>query len=140
MELIFGAAPRIGSLFLRIFTFSRWSHVGVVNGDEVIEAHFPRVRSVPLAEFKANYPTWEMADLPTPDDARAWQFCRDQIGKLYDVGALFAFPFQRRDWESPNRWFCSELPVAAANAAGAHYYRDSELSRITPGELWAVTR
>lgn len=139
MKLIFGASHRPGSLLLQAFTFSRWSHVGMVYGEEVIEARFPRVRVTTVAEFQAHYPRWEFAALPCKDEAAAETYARSRVGRLYDLGGLLAFPFQNRDWESSSRDFCSELPIRAAAAGGTRYVREGSLGRITPGTLYDIS-
>lgn len=138
MKLIFGAAPTLGSWLIRFFTFSRWSHVGVVYGYEVIEAHFPRVRSVPLSEFKASYPRNEFAELACDNEHIAEAWVRSRIGNLYDLGGLIAIPFLRGDWQSNSRDFCSELPITAAAMAGTEYVRD--VHRVTPEMLYELTK
>ena len=139
MKLIFGASHRPGSLLLQLFTFSRWSHVGMVYGEEVIEARFPRVRVTTVAEFQAHYPRWEFAELPCADEAVAEAYARSRVGRLYDIGGLLAFPFQNRDFESSIRDFCSELPIRAAAAGGTRYVREQSLSRVTPGVLYDLS-
>lgn len=138
MKLIFGSANTPGSWLIQLATFSRWSHVGIVYGGMVIEARFPRVRMTTLEDFRAHYPRHEIATLPCKDNDAAWVFAFEQIGKLYDVGGLFAIVFQRRQWQSGNRWFCSELPPAATNAGGTPWFRAAERNRITPAMLYAV--
>lgn len=139
MKLIFGASYMPGSLLLQAFTFSRWSHVGMVYGEEVIEARFPRVRVTTVAEFQAHYPRWEFAELPCADEAVAEAYARSRVGRLYDIGGLLAFPFQNRDFESSSRDFCSELPIRAAAAGGTRYVREQSLSRVTPGVLYDLS-
>lgn len=138
MKLIFGSRPAIGSLLLRLFTFSRYSHVGIVYHSMVVEATFPRVRVITLDEFKAHYPTWEMAELPCANEDAAGDYVFDRIGNLYDLGGLIAFPFQNRNWNASSRDFCSELPVCAAKAGGTEYVRDEH--RVTPEMLYMLSR
>jgi uncharacterized protein YycO len=141
MKLIFGANRRPGSLLIRLFTFSQWSHVGIIYpGCRVLEAHWPRVRATTVEDFKENYPQWAVAELPCRDEQAALDWAMTQVGKLYDLGGLIAIPFQRRDWQSPGRWFCSELPPAAAAVGGSPWFNEAEISRITPGQLYAVCR
>lgn len=139
MKLIFGARPAPGSLLIRLATFSAWSHVGIVYpNDRVLEARFPRVRVTTLDDFKRHYPRHAVVTLPCRDDRAALDWAMAQVGKLYDLGGLLAIPFQQRDWQSDGRWFCSEIPVAAANVGGTPWFVDSERNRITPGQLFAV--
>lgn len=139
MKLIFGSNPWPGSLLIRLATFSRWSHVGVVFGDYVVEARFPRVRQTTVGNFIAHYPTWEFAELPCADEAAAEAWVMSRVGNLYDVGGLLAFPFQNRDFESSSRDFCSELPIKAAAVGGTRYVREQALSRVTPGVLYDLS-
>lgn len=139
MKLIFGASRMPGSLLLQFFTFSRWSHVGIVYDGLVIEARFPRVRMTTVAEFQSHYQRWEFAELPCQDEAAAEAYARSRIGRLYDLGGLLAFPFQHRAWESSSRDFCSELPIRAAAAGGTRYVRDGSLGRVTPGVLYDIS-
>lgn len=139
MKLIFGSNPWPGSLLIRLATFSQWSHVGIVYGDYVVEAKFPRVRQTTVGNFIAHYPKWEFAELPCANEAKAESWAMSRIGKLYDVGGLIAFPFQQRDWESRGRYFCSELPILAAAEGGTRYVRDGARSRVTPGQLYDLS-
>lgn len=138
MRLIFGAANTPGSWLIRLFTFSRYSHVGIVYGDEVIEAHFPRVRSISLGEFKTHYPKWETAKLPCKDEYLAEQWLRTRIGNLYDLGGLIGIVFQR-EWQSNNRDFCSEMPILAARHGGTDYVRSDSVHRVTPELLREIS-
>ena len=137
MILIFGSRPRPGSWLIRALTFSRYSHVGIVFGDRVVEAAIWRVREIPLTQFKEEYPVWEIAELPCADEAVAKRYAYSRIGNLYDFGGLLAFPFQR-DWQSNGRDFCSELPISAAADAGSVYVRD--VHRVTPENLYQISR
>lgn len=137
MKLIFGAAPSIGSLLIRTLTFSQWSHVGIVYGQEVIEARFPKVRNTSLDSFKAHYPHHAFGRLTLSNEAVAESYVRSRIGKWYDLGGLVGIPFQR-DWQRNDRDFCSELPVTAAQFIGDHYFRDAH--RVTPEMLWEISK
>jgi len=140
MRLIFGAAPTLGSLTIRLATMSNWSHVGIVYGQEVIEAHWPRVRSIGLENFKAHYPRWELAELPCQNEAAAERWVRSRIGNLYDLGGLLAIAFQQRQWQANSRDFCSEMPILSALAGGTRYVREGALHRVTPGQLYDISQ
>lgn len=69
------------------------------------------------------------------------QFCRAQIGKPFDVGALrptmFLSPdFHKRDWRQPDKWFCAEMigrAIEVSNLLG--YPIPGIKNRITPADL-----
>jgi hypothetical protein len=79
----------------------------------------------------------ELSALLCVHDVKAIRFARTQIGKPYDFGAILGLGIQR-DWHNPNRWFCSELVTASAEYAGTFWFRQGELWRVTPGDLWML--
>jgi len=63
--------------------------------------------------------------LPTTfdQDAKFWEFLKDQLGKPYDwIGvADFAVPFiPDRNWRDESRWFCSDLIERAKEVCGLY--------------------
>lgn len=139
MKLLFARSHWPGSYAIRALTFSQWSHVAPIADDGTsVEAVFPRVRVATAGGIIDAHSAFAIAHVECPNEAAAWRFLDQQVGKLYDLGALVALPFQRRDWESPSRYFCSELVAAALNAGGRDLFRD--FSRVTPEMLWQIAR
>lgn len=138
MRLIFARKHAIGSYIIRLFTFSSWSHVGLVFSDEmVIDATFAKgVRLIPLTEFMSEYTDIDVWFVKTPDEASARKFAELQLGKKYDLSAIFGLIFQR-NWQQDDKWFCSELVEAVLKAGGLVRFRDSP-HRITPQQSWAA--
>lgn len=138
MKVLFAHKHTLGSWLIRAFTWSRWSHVAIVDHDEVIESTLKRggVRARSLMDFLSEYQHVEMVEWNVPDEAAALRFLRAQIGKPYDWTALVGF-LLRRDWAEDDSWFCNELAEAAAQAGGLKRFR-GVLSRITPGISWSV--
>lgn len=94
-----------------------------------------RVRT--LSELLAESSAVEWAEVEVPDETAGMALLGAQLGKKYDWTALVGFVL-RANWAKPSRWFCSELAAAVIQAAGRRLLRE-ELSRVTPGLLWAVT-
>jgi hypothetical protein len=68
-----------------------------------------------------NYERWArrvVFTIPCTADQEAafWAFIEAQIGKGYDMSAIFAF-IVNRDWRNTAKWFCSELQAAALEIA-----------------------
>ena len=57
-----------------------------------------------------------------------------QIGKPYDWGAIAGFA-TRRNWQDPQRWFCSELIAWAFQEAGFPLLRTMDSHKISPRDL-----
>jgi uncharacterized protein YycO len=137
MRLLFCTSRKPGSLLIRAFTWSAWSHVALVDGDEVIEAVWPRVRVAPLQEVLAAHSSHAFVDLPGRAADKILQAARAQVGKPYDWTALIGIVL-RRDWQEGDSWFCSELVSWAFAQGGSPIFRTDVMHRITPQHLWML--
>lgn len=135
VRVIFSRRRGIGSLILRTFLWSSWSHCAIIDGNEVIEAamlHGVRVRS--LDEFISDASQWEVVRIPCADPAAVIEAARGQVGKPYDwLGALGIAA--RRRWQLAGSWFCSELVAWAFATAGTPLFR-TDAWRITPRDIY----
>ena len=138
MKIVFCNSEMIGSLLIRKLTFSKWSHVAVVDGDTVIEAVWPKVRRIPLSQFIAAHKEYEFAEIYVDDEAASLAFAVVQIGKRYDWRALFGFLTPTRDWERPEQWDCAELVAAVVNAGRKLKLFRSHF-RVAPQLLYIVS-
>ena len=136
IPLIFGRDRfGVGSWAIRLFTWSRWSHVGIIQGENVIEAVAGKgVIITPLSEFKARYSAWEVAHAPVADPEIAYDKALAEVGKGYDYRAIFALIFRQR-WDNKDAWICSEL---YAHVSGI--VRHGRMSRFTPEDAWKISR
>lgn len=138
VSVIYGRNNLPFSWLIRAFTWSRWSHCGLIteDGKSVIESVCGKgVVVTPLREFKRRYSKWQIAYVPVQSKRTTYALARAEIGKPYDIKAVFAIAL-RRDWECPDSWFCSEL---LAHCFRGLYRRDS-VSRITPECIWRNSR
>ncbi len=144
--LVVDSRHNIGSWIIKLFTFSKWNHCGVLFDEEdkdlddcvVIDSTLATgVRSMTYKDFKKVYSRIEVIDSGAPDDNAGRRFAIEQIGKKYDWTALAGLVFQKRKWEDPDRWFCSELAEAIRVSAGRRVFR-SDLSSVLPRDIYAV--
>jgi uncharacterized protein YycO len=138
MKLFFCTNDLPAAVAIRVFTWSDWSHVAIVDGDEIIEAVWPRVRVSKLEEAKNKYESWVIAEVKTRNDAEIIKAVRSQVGKPYDIGAIFGF-VARRNWEKTDKWFCSELVAWAFSQANEPLFRPGTFSRVTPQHIWMIS-
>jgi hypothetical protein len=74
----------------------------------------------------------------SPDQRKAfWRFLYAQVGKPYDSKAIWAFAFDR-DWRATDSWICSELQMAALEAAGIVPALYVPTVKITPRDVALV--
>lgn len=137
VKLLFCTSKKIGAAAIRAVTWSKYSHVALVDGDEAIEATWPAVRVAPLAEVIAAHSDHVIVDLPCFSPADAIRAARSQVGKPYDLTALFGL-LMHRDWQEDDRWFCSELVAWAFTQGGSPLFRPDAMHRITPQHLWML--
>ena len=85
MRVLLCTSDKLGSRIIRAVTWSRWSHAAIIDGDEIVEAVWPRVRLSTLSDALASHPRWAVIDIPVADEAAAIAAARSQIGKPYDL-------------------------------------------------------
>jgi len=136
MKLIMGRSNKLGSYAIRLFTWSRWSHCGVIMEDTktVIESSASEggVVESSLSYFKKRYPDHIIIEIPSYN---GWESrLRSQLGSKYDWGAIFRIVL-RGDWSAPNRWICSELIAWASGVFNSKY-----VDRVTPQDLMNIAK
>ena len=138
MKLILASSHNIGSYIIRLFTFSKWSHVAIMLDEfNVIDSTAKYgVRIQSMDYFKSRHFNLETIEVDLPNFDNALSFAYKQVGKKYDWSAIFGLIFQR-NWQEADKWFCAELAEAICIAGGRQRFRD-EVSRITPQQTWAV--
>lgn len=138
MQVVFCSNKQPAALLIRAVTWSRWSHVAVVVGDQVIEAVWPCVRARPLADLLKDHPVHVVVDLPCRLESAAQEALRSQVGKPYDLSGVFGLALHR-DWQEDDRWWCSELVAWAFDQGGSPLFRPEAMHRITPEHLWMLS-
>ena len=136
-KVIYARNTDLSSFAIRLFTWSKWHHVGAVmpDGKTVIESRFHGgVVTTDIDDFKSRYKEYRVAYLPVLDRRDHFSFLRSQLGKNYDKTAIISLAL-RRDWQETDSWFCSEL---IAKASGI--YRHDSIKRITPEDLWRISK
>lgn len=126
------------SLAIRAFTWSRWSHVALIDGYGAIEALPSQgVVVTETQEVLLRSREFELVELACRDPAAVRAAAGRQVGKPYDWGAIAGIAL-RRNWQEDDAWFCSELIAWAFEAAGEPLFRTGSLARVTPQHLWML--
>lgn len=138
VSLLFTNSADMLSRAIRVATWSRWSHVALVDGDRVIEALAPRgVQINDTDRVMMRSREYALVDLPCRDPEAVLAAAASQAGKPYDYTALLAIAF-RRNWQEADAWFCSELIAWAFAKAGEPMFRPEVMRRVTPQHLWML--
>lgn len=126
------------SWMIRAGSWSRWSHVAIVDGNQVIEAvALDGVVTTPIASRLKQDPSWIISALPCNDPEAVTAAARTQIGKPYDYTGVLGIGLHR-DWQQDDRWFCSELVAWAFAQGGNPLFRHHANRRVTPQDLWML--
>jgi uncharacterized protein YycO len=135
VRVIFSRRSNPGSLLIRTVLWSAWSHCGIVDGDQVIEAAmFHGVRERSLDDFKKDASKWEIIEIPVRDSSAIIAAARSRIGEPYDWLGVLAL-LVHIDLQRPMMDFCSKLVAWAFATAGEPLFR-VEVWRITPRDLY----
>jgi uncharacterized protein YycO len=137
VRVIFTRSRNLGSFFIRLFTWSTWSHVGIVDGEYVIEAVWPKVRRVRIDKFLEGKSNWRIDQFACANKQAIIDAAKSQLGKPYDIGAVIGFLF-RSNWQDDDKWFCSEILAWAFDKGGTPLFRPKRLRRVRPEHLWMI--
>lgn len=138
MKVLFCTSNKIGAVLIRAVTWSKWSHVALLLDDgTAIEAVWPKVRRVPAEEIIKNHSSYAIVDFQGFDDQKIIDAAMSQLGKPYDITALFGL-LAHRDWQETDSWFCSELLSWSFAKGGKPLFREEDIHRITPQNLWML--
>lgn len=137
VSIIFSRRRAIGSILLRAWMHSSYSHCGIIDpsSNTVIEAAFPGgVVERSLEDFCSDKSKWEIITIPVPDAGMVIHKARTQLGKPYDWKGILGFWF-RRSWHDNDAFLCSELIAWAFDYAGFPLFR-RKANRISPEHLY----
>lgn len=139
LDLLFCTNPRNPlSWLIRAGSWSQWSHVAIIDGDDVIEAiAINGVVRTPITVRKVQDTRWEVVAMPCADPSAVIAAAASQIGKPYDYTGVLGVGLHR-DWQDDGRWFCSELVAYAFEAAGFPLFRADAFRRISPQAIWQL--
>jgi len=134
IKLRFIAEDDFVSWAIRVFCWSDYSHVEFVVPDGYLGARIDGgVKVRPFDYIKPARQTLAYVDCPDRTTRAVLEYARAQIGKPYDLDALFGFVF-RRHWTIKDSWFCSEL--VAASFMNANYpLFDGPMYKIMPRDI-----
>lgn len=141
------------ALFSRIIQIgmrSRYSHASLLFPDgRVLEA--VENEGGVVWDAGGEYARTDVYDVPVPDPGASYDWAKDQFGAGYDYAALLGFSRVARiiagalthgDWAadflgSDERWFCSELCLAAL-IRGGFMAPDIPAARVSPEDLYRM--
>jgi uncharacterized protein YycO len=124
MRILLFKGKGVISRSIRWQTRGKYSHAAVLlNDDKTIIEAWHTGTGVRKKEVKdwSNIDVYYVPGLTKAEAANVLAFLEAQIGKGYDYFGVLRF-LSRRNRDNPNRWFCSELVVAAFRHAGVQLF------------------
>ena len=138
ITLLFSTTANPFSGLIRVATWSRWSHVAIVDGDHVIEAvALHGVRRVPLSEAIGRAKRYALVERPCRNPKGVIAAAISQIGKPYDYTAVLGIGLHR-DWQEDDAWYCAELVAWAFDQATEPLFRPEALRRVTQEHIFML--
>jgi uncharacterized protein YycO len=130
------------SRFIRFFNWGDYSHVAWVDNEtmECIESWAPcGVRMVPTIHHQHTPGTpVDIFSVQTTDEQEkaVREFLLSQVGKAYDWPGIASFVTRRKSGEDPaEKWFCSELIMAAYQSIGVNLLERIPAYKVSPSML-----
>lgn len=135
VTVIFSRRHHLGSVLLRWWMYSRFSHCAFVTPEgTVIEATAHGVQERTLESFLGETSEHELVEIPCANPAQVIAIARQQLGKPYDWWGILGFWF-RRDLQRDDAFVCSELIAWCFQEAGYPLFR-RQAWRISPETLY----
>lgn len=136
MKLLFTRRHHIGSVGIRLVTWSLYSHVDlIISPTRVIGATAFRGVGVDLLEHRLAAATKALImDVPVLSTADVEHFAYSQLKKPYDWSGVIGIGLHR-NWQEDDSWSCAEFVAAALRYGGANLFDDAYHHRITPQHL-----
>ena len=131
IKIFFANSNTITSWIIRLFTFSKYSHVGFINEDTntVLDSDGNTgVSEYPVGLLYKNYSKVYIFPLVIP--YKSYYRALFEIGKDYDYLGVIGLPFNR-DWQEDDKWFCSELVAYVLQG----FITIKDQHRVTPNNL-----
>jgi hypothetical protein len=135
IKVIFSRTNTWRSRIIQFHSWSEWSHIGIIDGDYVVEAkgRIGIVRT-PIAKFKSRCTDTLEVDMRVICKKRSIALIHDAVLRKipYDRRAIYGVLFRTRD-QDPNAEQCAEF---VARVSGV--IRRSKWFRITPEEILSI--
>lgn len=143
VHVLFTRRRHLGSLAIRLGTWSTWSHVDLLDNrgavPELIGAVAPAgVVRQPMAERLRLASQAALVEFSVRDSNAVLDAAASQLGRPYDWLGIAGLALRGRDWQEDDCWFCSELVAWSFSAAGEPLFRADLVSRVVPQHLWML--
>jgi uncharacterized protein YycO len=132
LQLFFSNTRSIASYTVRFATWGEFGHVGIYQDGMIIEANSTIGKVVHRPFCPEEYSKYIIRTYDVPGEL-IWSLASQQVGKPYDWSAIYGFAF-RRNWQSEDKWFCSELVEWCALKSGYSLVNKASW-RVTPQDL-----
>lgn len=139
ITLLFTSQKTFASVFIRLFTWSSWSHVAFICKDgTVIEAvGFGGVRRATFNQVTHTSYRYAIVEMKLGDPVEFEKALVTQIGKKYDFIAALGIGLNRK-WRNPAKWVCSELIAWGFEQINKPLFREEEVVKVSQEDLWRI--
>lgn len=125
---------------IRWWTKGPYSHVEMIFSDNYWFSNSPRLKKTRLGPVEFSPEKWDFIELSLSDEqekvVRAW--AERQVGTSYDWLGIFFTQVLHWGISDDDKWFCSELIVAALQQVG--YFPALKPADIHPNRLWKILK
>lgn len=134
----FTSKGHLGSEIAALLAQSKlFNHCMLIDQKMVYEAVTSGVRYVPLQISMKGIVRYQDMDVLVPNIEGMHAFLLNQLGAGYDWFGAIGLPLLRSgDWQDPNRWWCSELILAALGAGGLWLVDPFQVEWGTPNDIY----
>ncbi len=134
----FTSKGHLGSEIAAFVVQSGWfNHCMLIDQGMVYEAVTSGVRYVPIRVSMQGIVRYQDMQILVPNIEALEGFARTTLGAKYDWLGAIGLPLLRsKDWQDPNRWWCSEWIAAALGAGDLWVIDPDQIEYITPNDIF----
>jgi hypothetical protein len=136
----FTSKAHIGAKIAALLAQSEnFNHCMLIDEGMVYEAVTKGTRYVRPERAMHKVKAYQEIKILVPNIEAMREFLKDQLGASYDWAGAIGLPILRSDnWQDPNKWWCSELIVAALSAGGINILDPMQFNRVTPNDIYIL--
>ena len=136
---------KVAAKIIKWGTRSDFFHVEIAVNNKWIGAHtetgievhdFEESHRNPLFE----YYVLEIDDLTDKQIGKFWEFVHGEVGTGYDWKGIYLTQVLHLDWESKDRWFCSEIVTKMLQMLFVEGFLDTKPNRLSPQDVYDILR
>lgn len=130
---------------IQVGTKSKYFHVEIAIDDKWVAAHTEKgIEIHPYVQHYFDplydYFTFSTEDLTQKQQTKFWAWINGEVGTGYDWKGIYLTQVLNMDWESKDKWFCSEIVAKILQMLFVPEFIDVKPNRLAPKDIYDLLK